>query len=80
MNLFCAWCFPPTKETPPEADPEGSHGICPPCAEKLFSAHQEKQAKRYSKAVEEWNNVPSYIGDRKAFNQYREEKNRHGKR
>ena len=59
MKLACAWCPRPENEAP-----ETSHSICP----------EHEQMLRDQSDVRNWPKVPSYVENRKEFEQYREEK------
>jgi len=48
----------------PEEPHDTSHGICDECAQKL----------RDQSDARHWKDVPSYVGDRKAFNKYIQER------
>lgn len=61
MKLLCAWC--PQEKTP---DEDASHGICPEHEQEL----QDQSDARH------WKDVPSYISERKQFEQYRESRKR----
>lgn len=57
-DVICAWCVPSRRED----DPGLSHGICPSCSEKMLVQSARRQ----------FGKVPSDVGDRKAFEGYKE--------
>ncbi len=57
----CAWC-----PRDPNEPPETSHGICPDCAQKMKDQSDARH----------WDDVPSYVENREAFNAYRASKRR----
>lgn len=59
MKLLCGWCPRPEKE-----DPNVSHGICDEHAQQLKDQSDARH----------WNDVPSYVGERSKFEQYRTKK------
>jgi hypothetical protein len=59
MNILCGWCPRPEKE-----DPNQSHGVCKEHAQDLIDQSDARH----------WNDVPSYIGNRRQFEQYRKGK------
>jgi hypothetical protein len=64
MKLPCGfWC-----PRDPNESPDTSHGICDDCAQIL----QDQSDARH------WDKVPSYVSNRKEYNQYMEKK--YGKR
>ena len=61
MKLPCAWCPRPENEAP-----ETSHSVCPEHEQMIID---QSDARNFDK-------VPSYVGDRSAFDQYREAKSK----
>lgn len=64
MTLPCGfWCPKPENE-----DPNQSYGICQDCEQILID---QSDARQFNKGL-----PPSYVSDRKEFNEYIEEKNK----
>ena len=56
----CGWC-----PRAPNEPPNTSHGICDEHRDQLLIQSAQRQ----------FNKVPSYMGDREKFNEYKEKKN-----
>lgn len=63
LKILCGWCPVPKDVDPTE---EVSHGICPTHEQELID---QSDARQWMKG-----NPPSYIGDRRAFDEYTEER------
>ena len=60
VDLPCAWCHPPTEDTPPET----SHGVCIPHRDAILVQSAQRQ----------FDKVPSYVGNRRSFEEYKEKR------